>query len=157
MRIYLAAVFLIARVAAQERSVEEGSKNGDSSIYEEVCKSIPGDRTWPADEVWKKGIPGVVQSPKAVGNTTRPDWVVNAQGPADVQAAVRFAAKHNVRVSIYNSGHDFLGRYDILPSILPELILIEMMHQMDSGSMFSTSRAVRLMKSTPQQKQESLQ
>ena len=75
-----------------------------------VCKVITGDKDWPADDVWKKEIPGVEKSPALSGNTTRPDWVINAKGPSDVQAAVSFAAKYNVRVSVINSGHDFLGR-----------------------------------------------
>jgi FAD/FMN-containing dehydrogenase len=37
-------------------------------------------------------------------------YSVVAQSAAHIQAAVRFAAKHNVRLAIKNSGHDFLGR-----------------------------------------------
>jgi hypothetical protein len=75
-----------------------------------VCKVIAGDKNWPADDVWTKEIPGVQKSPEISGTTTRPDWVINAKEATDVQAAVNFAAKYNVRVSIINSGHDFLGR-----------------------------------------------
>jgi hypothetical protein len=74
------------------------------------CKVIVGDKEWPADEVWIKEIPGVQKSPSVFGNITRPDWVLNAKGPEDVQAAVNFASKYSIRVSIINSGHDFLGR-----------------------------------------------
>jgi hypothetical protein len=77
-----------------------------------VCKAIPGDKEWPADEVWTKGIPGVEKSEAQVDNITRPDWVLNAKGAEDVAAAVKFAAKHQIRVSIINSGHDFVGRND---------------------------------------------
>lgn len=77
---------------------------------EAACKVIPGDKDWPTDQVWTKEIPGVVKSDPVRGKITRPDWVVNAKSVEDVQAAVNFAAKHNVRVSIINSGHDFLGR-----------------------------------------------
>jgi hypothetical protein len=76
------------------------------------CKTIPGDKEWPADAVWTAEIPGVTKSRPQFKKITRPDWVLNAKGPDDVQAAVKFAAKHNVRVSIVNSGHDFVGRND---------------------------------------------
>lgn len=35
---------------------------------------------------------------------------MKARSTADIQHAVRFARKHNLRVAIKNSGHDFLGR-----------------------------------------------
>ncbi|KAK7914381.1 hypothetical protein PG985_012084 [Apiospora marii] len=37
-------------------------------------------------------------------------FAVNATGPADVQAAVKFAQDHEVRLVIRNTGHDYLGR-----------------------------------------------
>ncbi|KAF2399368.1 FAD-binding domain-containing protein [Trichodelitschia bisporula] len=39
-----------------------------------------------------------------------PEYVVRVKGKADVSAALRFAAKWNVRVVVKNTGHDFLGR-----------------------------------------------
>ncbi|KAI0788419.1 hypothetical protein C8Q75DRAFT_799201 [Abortiporus biennis] len=35
---------------------------------------------------------------------------VNAQTPSDVQAAVKFASAHNLRLIVKNTGHDYLGR-----------------------------------------------
>ncbi|KAG7095769.1 hypothetical protein E1B28_006474 [Marasmius oreades] len=35
---------------------------------------------------------------------------VDARSAADIQAAVRFAAKHNLRLVVKNTGHDYLGR-----------------------------------------------
>ncbi|KAI0371891.1 FAD-binding domain-containing protein [Pilatotrama ljubarskyi] len=35
---------------------------------------------------------------------------VEARSVADIQAAVRFAARHNLRLVVKNTGHDFLGR-----------------------------------------------
>ena len=40
-----------------------------------------------------------------------PVYVVNATTPAHVQVAVHFAAKHNVRLIVKGTGHDYLGRY----------------------------------------------
>ena len=49
-----------------------------------------------------------------------------ARGPADVQAAVRFARAHDLRLAVKNSGHCFLGR-----SSAPESLQIAT-HAMDS-------------------------
>jgi hypothetical protein len=40
-----------------------------------------------------------------------PVYVVAAQQPKDVQAAVDFARKRNIRLNIKATGHDFLGRF----------------------------------------------
>ncbi|KAI0711904.1 FAD-binding domain-containing protein [Cerioporus squamosus] len=37
---------------------------------------------------------------------------VDARSIGDIQAAVKFAAKHNLRLAVKNTGHDFLGRSD---------------------------------------------
>lgn len=47
-------------------------------------------------------------APCTLGNYVR--FAVNATGPTDVQAAVRFAQNHEVRLVIRNTGHDYLGR-----------------------------------------------
>ena len=40
-----------------------------------------------------------------------PVYVVNATSSAHVQAAVKFAGKHNVRLVVKGTGHDYLGRF----------------------------------------------
>lgn len=47
-------------------------------------------------------------TPCTLGNYVR--FAVNATGPKDVQAAVKFAQDHEVRLVIRNTGHDYLGR-----------------------------------------------
>ncbi|KAF1812801.1 FAD-binding domain-containing protein [Eremomyces bilateralis CBS 781.70] len=75
------------------------------------CKRIPTDPEWPAPEAWKAAMPAVVaRGPQ--GNPTRPDYSIEAFSVADVQAAVNFARTNNIRLTIVNSGHDFLGRND---------------------------------------------
>ncbi|TFK94016.1 FAD-binding domain-containing protein [Polyporus arcularius HHB13444] len=37
---------------------------------------------------------------------------VDARSISDIQAAVRFAVQHNLRLAVKNTGHDFLGRSD---------------------------------------------
>ncbi|TFY77864.1 hypothetical protein EWM64_g6152 [Hericium alpestre] len=39
-----------------------------------------------------------------------PTYSINATTVADVQSAVRFAAQHNLRLVVKNTGHDFMGR-----------------------------------------------
>ncbi|KAI8605880.1 hypothetical protein EDD21DRAFT_298921 [Dissophora ornata] len=39
-----------------------------------------------------------------------PIWTVKATTVADVVETVQFASKHNIRLAIKNTGHDFLGR-----------------------------------------------
>lgn len=38
-------------------------------------------------------------------------YVVNASDAQHVVEAVKFASKHNLRLSVKNTGHDYLGRY----------------------------------------------
>lgn len=43
-----------------------------------------------------------------------PVYVVNATTPQHVQAAVKFAGKYDVRLIVKGTGHDYLGRYDLV-------------------------------------------
>jgi FAD/FMN-containing dehydrogenase len=48
------------------------------------------------------------ERPCELGNYVR--YAVDASSPADVQAALAFATKTNVRLVVRNTGHDYLGR-----------------------------------------------
>ncbi|KAK6353910.1 hypothetical protein TWF730_008331 [Orbilia blumenaviensis] len=39
-----------------------------------------------------------------------PVYVINATNPSQVEAGVKFAKKHNIRLIVKNTGHEFLGR-----------------------------------------------
>lgn len=41
-----------------------------------------------------------------------PVYVINATSATDVKKGVEFARRHNVRLIVKNTGHDYLGRYD---------------------------------------------
>jgi hypothetical protein len=41
----------------------------------------------------------------------RSEYAVHAYRPEDVSAALKFATKHNLRVTVRNTGHDFLARH----------------------------------------------
>ncbi|KAF9976917.1 hypothetical protein BGZ73_007534 [Actinomortierella ambigua] len=73
---------------------------------------------------WRQLQPGAVQQTnwetiKGVGcllNQTSceqgavPLYTVKASSTADIQATVRFASQHNIRLAVKNTGHDYLGR-----------------------------------------------
>jgi hypothetical protein len=42
-----------------------------------------------------------------------PVYVVNATNAEDVRAGIDFARKHNIRLIVKGSGHDYLGRYSL--------------------------------------------
>ena len=73
------------------------------------CKVISGDTSWPAESVWESALPGIIaRGPQE--SVTAPDYRIIPTTVAEVQAAVNFVSTYNVRVSLLNSGHDFLGR-----------------------------------------------
>ncbi|PGG95888.1 hypothetical protein AJ79_09825 [Helicocarpus griseus UAMH5409] len=75
------------------------------------CRLLNTDAEWPAPDAWLAAFPGVVP-----GNDTeaanRPDYILAAMDVETVQAAVKFAADNNIRLTVVSSGHDFLGRND---------------------------------------------
>lgn len=79
------------------------------AVAPEGCKVMKGDDGWPAESVWEEELSNVVETP-AYGEEIHPDYFVEAASVEDVQKAVNFGAKYNVRFSVINSGHDFNGR-----------------------------------------------
>lgn len=75
----------------------------------EGCKVLSSDSNWPAPEEWTSALAGVTPR-EANAEVTRPDYHLSAEDVASVQAAVNFTAENNIRLTIVNSGHDFLGR-----------------------------------------------
>jgi hypothetical protein len=73
------------------------------------CKKLPTDADWPSPEVFNQELPGW-EAPMPDGNKKHPNYVYEVKTVASAQRAVKFAAKYNLRLSIINSGHDFLGR-----------------------------------------------
>jgi hypothetical protein len=77
----------------------------------EGCRQLSNDELWPLAEVWMKEVPGVVPT-RPDPCQKHPDYRITARNAKDVQNAIKFAAKHNIRVSIIASGHDYMGRND---------------------------------------------
>jgi hypothetical protein len=74
-----------------------------------ICKTVVGDDRWPADEVWEAALPGVTHFGVS-GTNPHPNYYYAAGNRKDVQAAVDFAAKHNIRLSVITTGLDYMGR-----------------------------------------------
>jgi hypothetical protein len=68
------------------------------------CRNIPGDPEWPPDSVWKAELPGVLAVAQKA-EEKHPNYHFSARDHGDVQAAVNFATRHNVRLSVIASGH----------------------------------------------------
>jgi hypothetical protein len=73
------------------------------------CKKLPIDADWPSPEVVNNELPGW-EEPMPDGKMKHPNYIYEVKRVSSAQKAVRFAAKHNIRLSIINTGHDFLGR-----------------------------------------------
>ncbi|KAF9348815.1 hypothetical protein BGX26_012807 [Mortierella sp. AD094] len=106
-------------IATKPPAYECHNPHYDSAKCEEIKKGYFYD-------YWRQLQPGAVQQTnwEVVGNkgclgfnqTTPchqgavPLYTVNATSIEDVQSAVRFAAKNNIRLVVKNTGHDYFGR-----------------------------------------------
>jgi hypothetical protein len=74
-----------------------------------ICKTVVGDVMWPHYDIWKSYMPNVTEM-WIRGNEAHPNYFLAAKNIADVEAAVTFASKYNIRLSIVSSGLDYSGR-----------------------------------------------
>jgi hypothetical protein len=88
---------------------KEGLSNVEKLAAPVGCKKLSTDTDWPSADVVDAELPGW-EAPMPDGKMKHPDYIYEAKSVASVQRAVRFVTKHNIRLSIINSGHDFLGR-----------------------------------------------
>jgi hypothetical protein len=68
------------------------------------CKKLSSDADWPTPEQWKNALPQV-QPQKQTNGSRHPDYVLRAERYKDVEAAVQFCSRNNIRISIITSGH----------------------------------------------------
>ncbi|KAG6853994.1 hypothetical protein C0991_011651 [Blastosporella zonata] len=105
----------------------------------QFCKDLPGgactNAQW-SSAVFRNEIPGAMNqvnfesdwdsTPPSLclrdgttcGQGNTPLFAVLAESTSDIQAGVKFARAHNLRVAIKASGHDFLGRSTAKDSLL---------------------------------------
>ncbi|KAJ7489293.1 FAD-binding domain-containing protein [Mycena latifolia] len=103
------------------------------------CASLPGgactDAQW-TSALFRSAIPGAMdqvnweqgydftppslclRNATTCGQGDVPIYSVEAEEVEDIQAAVKFASKHNLRLAVKSSGHDYLGRSTAPHSLL---------------------------------------
>jgi FAD/FMN-containing dehydrogenase len=97
----------------------------------EGCRAISGDTNWPQSAVWTQELPGIVPR-KYSYNSYHPNYRISANTVQDVKNAVKFAAKHKIRLSIINSGHDYMGRNDAPDGLWLDVSRLSGVHVLDS-------------------------
>jgi hypothetical protein len=70
----------------------------------EGCTVLSTDADFPAPDVWAAALPGVLPRKLTRKSPARPDYRFTARSTADVERAVQFVTKHNLRLSIINTG-----------------------------------------------------
>jgi hypothetical protein len=69
------------------------------------CRKLSTDEDWPTDTEWKKVLPEISARSKTLAKGVyRPDYKVQAESIKDVQAAVKFCAQNNLRLTIIDTG-----------------------------------------------------
>ncbi|KAF1983079.1 FAD-binding domain-containing protein [Aulographum hederae CBS 113979] len=76
------------------------------------CRALNTDQGWPSPAEWEAAMPGVLPRKIAKGGPARADYRYTVRSSEDVEKAVQFAAKHNIRLTMINTGHDYHGRND---------------------------------------------
>jgi hypothetical protein len=93
------------------------------------CRLIHTDEGFPSDADFKAALPGVFKrpavAPKGDEGNVHPDYRLRAMSYADVQKAVDFARTRNIRLTVINSGHDFLGRNDAPSGLSLDVSLLD--------------------------------
>jgi hypothetical protein len=96
------------------------------------CRLIHTDQGFPSDAEFKAALPGVFKrpavAPKGDEGNVHPDYRLRAMSYADVQKAVDFARTRNIRLTVINSGHDFLGRNDAPSGLSLDVSLLDGIH-----------------------------
>jgi hypothetical protein len=70
------------------------------------CRKLATDVDWPAEGDWKKVLPEIAARSKTLAKGVyRPDYKVQAESVKDVQEAVKFCVKNNVRLTVINTGY----------------------------------------------------
>lgn len=102
-----------------------GAFTGGAAGQMPGCRTLPTDTDWPTLEEWQAAIPGVQAENNSDSLGPLPDYRIRATSYSDVQAAVKFAAENNVRVSVITTGHDQLGRNIAGSGLLIDISLLQ--------------------------------
>ena len=95
----------------------------NTTITPPGCRKLNIDIGWPSREVWEKSLPGIIPTPGSDDYGPLPDYRLQVKTVPDVQNAVRFAVRHNIRLTVLTTGHDQLGRSDAGSGLIIDLSL----------------------------------
>ncbi|KAI9152342.1 putative FAD-linked oxidoreductase [Paramyrothecium foliicola] len=101
------------------------------------CRALKTDIDWPAPEVWESSLPGVVRTNGSDKHGPLPDYRLQVKSISEVQRAVRFATRNNIRLTVLTTGHDQLGRNDAGSGLIIDLSLLNGVRVLES---FTPSR-----------------
>jgi hypothetical protein len=139
---FLAGVLVAAQLAAASPTAPSGASPALAAIRNVVedppvgvlpevktktpsgCRQIITDETYPNATVWKAALPKAELRNVDFEGDGHTDYKIRALTYQDVIDSVKFAAKHNIRLSIINSGHDFIGRNDAPSGLLIDVSLL---------------------------------
>ncbi|KAI0040085.1 FAD-binding domain-containing protein [Auriscalpium vulgare] len=94
------------------------AEDWQSSIWRAALPGAMNSNNWEQDYAGNSSMCLLTVNTTTCNQGRVPLFAINATTPAHLQAGVRFAAQHNLRVAIKASGHDFLGRSTAKDSLL---------------------------------------
>lgn len=95
----------------------------NTTITPPGCRKLNTDIGWPSRDVWENSLPGIIPTPGSDAYGPLPDYRLQVKTVSDVQNAVRFAARHNIRLTVLTTGHDQLARSDAGSGLIIDLSL----------------------------------
>ncbi|RPA72268.1 FAD binding domain-containing protein [Ascobolus immersus RN42] len=110
---------LSALVPAAKPCHDPHYNNGTCSAFWEGATSQDWRVSTPETTLWPQFETSPLDKESCFSGTSREDqckqgsvpiYSIKALETSDIVAGVKFASKHNIRISIRNTGHDFLGR-----------------------------------------------
>ncbi|CAG9990958.1 unnamed protein product [Clonostachys byssicola] len=102
-----------------------GSQSCLAANAPQGCKKLHTDDDWPSIEEWQNAIPGVAEENNSDSHGSLPDYRIRAKSYADVQSAVKFSAKHNIRLTVLTTGHDEVGRNTAGSGLIIDISLLK--------------------------------
>jgi FAD/FMN-containing dehydrogenase len=82
------------------------------------------DENYPDAAAWKAELPKAVLRNIELEGDGHSEYKIRATNYQDVIDSVKFAAKHNLRLSVIASGHDFVGRNDAPTGLVIDVSLL---------------------------------
>ncbi|TVY64581.1 putative FAD-linked oxidoreductase [Fusarium oxysporum f. sp. cubense] len=95
----------------------------NTTITPPGCRKLNTDIGWPSRDVWENSLPGIIPTPGSDAYGPLPDYRLQVKTVSDVQNAVRFATRHNIRLTVLTTGHDQLARSDAGSGLIIDLSL----------------------------------